>query len=295
VEPLKSRRISDTKFKKEFYDTLTPGVIPAAEFIAWDEVDDVARRFSDVAEFVSGLRVSNLAQEVRDTLLATDEPGHYLEGMFLMLGHTAAELAVRDGYFNIKEIAAGARAHDEECCEEIAGVLNRMGLPRLTSEDTLSLLKGVRIGLDTHRRKNIGGRQFAALVAPVLKKAVEHTSKKIRKALSLDEECRVADSEGNQKRCDFGINVEGKLKLALEVNFYTVSGSKPTEIRRAYANLRQWLNKAGKEIAWVTDGKGYYQMKSSLVDAFRLFPNIYNLRLLERHFANDLTEYLQKS
>ena len=290
----RSRNLTPEGFEKEFYSTLTPGLIPADEFIKWDEVSKAAAEYADVAEFLSNVEPVNFVKEVADTLLASDIPEHYLRGMFMMLGHTADELALKESLLSVTDVGAAAKLGDEKKCLWAASILSTLGLHRIVGENLQSLVKGVRIGLDTHRRKNIGGRAFQQLVGVVLQEADEQATRDTGVAVSLTTECKFANEEGDEKRCDFGITAGGELRIAVEANFYSVSGSKPTEIRRAYANLRQWLRASGKDIIWVTDGKGYYQMRSSLLDAFRLFPNIYNLNTLRKHIASDIQGFLEK-
>jgi type II restriction enzyme len=93
---------------------------------------------------------------------------------------------------------------------------------------------------------------------------------------------------------DFALTQNGRPKFGVEVNFYTVSGSKPTEIKRSYGDLARSLNQVGMDLIWITDGKGYRAMNRSLRDAYVIFPNIYNLRQAQRHLQPDLLTSLRR-
>lgn len=90
------------------------------------------------------------------------------------------------------------------------------------------------------------------------------------------------------KQVDFVIDLFTNKRVAFEVNFYTVSGSKLTEIKRAYADLNRHLESLGVTLVWITDGIGYQEMKRSLKDAFAVHPNTYNYHMAATHLAKDL-------
>ena len=293
MQALKSRCISEEKFLDDFFASLTPGIIPAAEFIDWDRIAREVKTRSSVIEYLSGLSLEGIEDEIRDTLLATDDPTTYISGFLELLGHTADELAVREAYLSVENSGQRIGKGDEEAATEVARLLILLGMPRLLKREVKDVLLGVKIGLETHRRKNVGGRLFVKEVQGKLTRACKSLSRELHREVSLKPEITLLDSRRNRKRVDFAVYVESQPRVGVEVNFYTVSGSKPTEIRRSYADVRRWLNAAGYEMAWITDGKGYYQMRSSLADAFRIFPNIYTLKQIDTHLCRDLAALLK--
>lgn len=87
----KSRAISPEKFIEEFFQTLTPGVIPRDHFIDWARIKAKCTEFEDVVEYFAGLSIekpSALIKEIQGSLLAADEPFHLIKGTFELLGHT---------------------------------------------------------------------------------------------------------------------------------------------------------------------------------------------------------------
>jgi len=138
----------------------------------------------------------------------------------------------------------------------------------LMRNDLEDLLFGVQIGLETHRRKNIGGRNFKTEVRALLEEISPLVSKKTGRKVKISEERALRYGRGLSKKVDFAIEVDGRESFGVEVNFYTVSGSKPTEIKRSYGNILQGLSSVGIDLIWITDGKGYKQMQKSLRDAY---------------------------
>ena len=109
--------------------------------------------------------------------------------------------------------------------------------------------------------------------------------------IELVEEEKIQYQDSVQsKKVDFAIKLDGKVKVGIEVNFYTNTGSKPTEIKRSYGSVNRKLNQLGIELVWITDGFGYSIMKKSLGDAFEIHKNTYNTYMLENNFKGDLKE-----
>ena len=96
----------------------------------------------------------------------------------------------------------------------------------------------------------------------------------------------------NAKKVDFALLVKGKIKIGVEVNFYTTSGSKPSEIKRAYQNVNRELAMVGVELLWITDGAGYLKMRSSLREAFEAHRNTYNYEMARQCLKEDILDFL---
>jgi len=154
------------------------------------------------------------------------------------------------------------------------------------------LLFGVQIGLETHRRKNIGGDAFKIEIQSHLAGIAQELTKAGFPML-VQPEVRIDCKNGLSKRVDFALMFQGKPRFGIEVNFYTVQGSKPTEIKRSYGDVTRRLADAGVELIWVTDGKGYRSMNRSLRDAYVILPNIFNLKQVREHLAPDLEQNLK--
>jgi type II restriction enzyme len=154
------------------------------------------------------------------------------------------------------------------------------------------ILLGVQIGLETHRRKNIGGDAFRDEIAAMLAEVTRQLAGNGH-ALLVEPETTIRYGNGLSKKVDFALTQGGRPRFGIEVNFYTVSGSKPTEIKRSYGSITRGLNEVGTELLWITDGKGYRAMNRSLRDAFVTLPNIYNLRQAQASLQDDLRRALK--
>lgn len=150
------------------------------------------------------------------------------------------------------------------------------------------MLLGVQIGLETHRRKNVGGSRFRDLTRAVLLQAAAKVGEQTGHVVEILEEERVQYSQRLSKRLDFVVSVNGTTRFGVETNFYTVPGSKPTEIKRSYGQLERQLARIGLQLIWITDGKGYRKMARSLRDAYTILPNIYNLNQAAEFLPADL-------
>ena len=172
-----------------------------------------------------------------------------------------------------------------------ANLLLELGLKNiLASEEMGSAFLGVQVGLESNRRKSVGGGVFNEWV----RRLIESTCALLGSdyAVTSEEKIQYKDS-ANSKRVDFAISHRGRVAIGVEVNFYTTSGSKPSEIKRAYDTVNRELNKVGVELLWITDGAGYLKMKRSLEEAFKTQPNTYNYEMARRYLKEDVLDFLQ--
>ena len=172
-----------------------------------------------------------------------------------------------------------------------ANLLLELGLKNvLASEEMGSAFLGVQVGLESNRRKSVGGGVFNEWV----RRLIESTCALLGSdyAVTSEEKIQYKDS-ANSKRVDFAISHRGRVAIGVEVNFYTTSGSKPSEIKRAYDTVNRELNKVGVELLWITDGAGYLKMKRSLEEAFKTHPNTYNYEMARRYLKEDVLDFLQ--
>jgi len=286
------RNLGREDFVKEFLATLTPGVIDRASFIDWQAIDDKLAGLEEGVEFYVQLRArlaegAQFVREVTDSLLAADQPANLVQCAFELLGHTQADFTTRQDDIHVPELIGRIRAGDECAARGLAQVLRDLGFERILEREAVDdIAMGVQIGLETHRRKNVGGEAFHQQLRSVLDEATQELALN-GLAVRVEPETKIA-YEGGSKRVDFAVFHQDKRRVAIEGNFYTTSGSKPTEIRRSYADVSRRLEAMGVVLVWVTDGTGYRKMRRSLADAFDAFPNIYNLRMARKSLADDL-------
>lgn len=288
---------SPDAFVADFMATLTPGVIPRAEFIKWDSINKKVSGLRPHLEFYSELsrRIeegADFSHELVGSLLASDQPIELVKCAFELLGHTNPDFVTKQDDFAIQTIAEKIAIGDEHQAREFAELLKEVGFPKLLTKNALEdLLFGIQIGLETHRRKNVGGDAFRRQIEELLRNLASGLSETGRDIEIKPEEI-IRYGTGLSKKVDFAILWRGRTRFGIEVNFYTVSGSKPTEIKRSYSELLAGLRKIGVELIWITDGKGYRTMQRSLRDAYVILPNIYNRNQASRHLQTDLQEAL---
>ena len=240
---------------------------------------DLAARIAKGADFV---------QELTDSLLAADDPLPLVRCAFELLGHTNSEFVTKEDDTTDVKLAERYVHRDEKSSRYFAELLRDLGFEKiLRRRDLEDVLLGVQIGLETHRRKNIGGDAFRDEVAALLAQVARQLAGK-GKALLVEPETTIRYGKGLSKKVDFALTQDGRPRFGVEVNFYTVQGSKPTEIKRSYGDITRGLQEVGVELIWITDGKGYRSMQRSLRDAFVTMPNIYNLRQAQEGLQNDL-------
>jgi len=287
---LKSRRLKPSEFVEEFFQTLTPGVIPRNQFIDWGQIKTKCRQYEDAIAFYDRVRKlgpEKFVSEVADSLLSSDEPRELLKGAFELLGHTADYYVSDQDNLELADVTEAIRKGSEAKAKFCAQLLLDLGILNLNQKDLPSTFLGVQVGLETNRRKNVGGDVFNNWVRELL----ESTCSLLGREYSFQPELRIQyrDSK-NGKRVDFAILHKEKVRFGIEVNFYTTPGSKPTEIKRAYANVTRELRQVGVDLIWITDGAGYFKMRKSLEEAFTTHANTYNYNMARQYLKEDILD-----
>lgn len=297
---LASRRFpSAEKFVEAFMSTIKPGIIPRAKFIDWPSIK---KKMSDLqpglAFFVQlkemDLTATRMEQEISGSLLSSDDPLPYLRCAFELIAHTRPKFASLQDDFDIAALAQKIKAGDSAASHYFARLLADVGFHEILSrQDLEDVLFGVQVGLETHRRKNVGGKQFALAVGDLLQPMAARVTSRSGHRMAVAEEEKIPFRKGTSKHVDFSIHVDDKVRFGVEVNFYTSSGSKPSEIKRSYGDLRRELLSRGIDLIWVTDGMGYREMKQSLRDAYLIHPNIYSFEQATQYLEDDLVRAIQ--
>lgn len=133
---------------------------------------------------------------------------------------------------------------------------------------------GVEVGLDSNGRKGRGGMLMENLVESYLVKAGVKYEKQAR-ALDID------------KVFDF-IVYGNKYVYGIETNFYTNTGSKPSEVCRAYEMIAKTVVK-GFKFVWVTDGINCWsKTQKPLRRVYDVLENLYNIKDLEEEVFEKL-------
>jgi len=142
---------------------------------------------------------------------------------------------------------------------------------------------GVEVGLDTHARKNRGGKYMERAVANLLKEhGIEY--KEQVTTTSID---GIEWAGGDVKQFDFVIETSSCTYL-VETNYYSSGGSKLNETARSYSNMSSIIDgHEGFEFVWITDGLGWHTAKNKLEDSYGKIGRLYNLSTV-LDFFNEL-------
>ncbi len=292
---LQSRKISKEKFVSEFLDTITEGIIPRTNFIDWVTIDttlaNYRREIKELQKIIN--ENQDIYEKLRDYLENCNNPEKIIKLCFLLLGHTPDTFVSEIDSININKLTSEVRLNKKETIDDFLQLLKDLKFQELFHLICIDdYLKGVMIGLETHKRKGVGGKFYINTVKNQINQIVNQMNLSGLEIQLSQEERIVFDGNGEQlKIVDFALKQNDKIRIGIEVNFYTNTGSKPTEIKRSYVEINRKLNEKNIELIWITDGHGYKKMKKSLGDAFDSHPNIYNTYMVKKYLLEDLMSF----
>ncbi len=290
---LKSRKAYENSeaFRDAFLASVTPGIIERSNFIKWQSIFLKNEKYKHFFDFFKQINLGNKErgiQQLADAFMSADSSMDYIKTAFELIGHTGDNYVSNIDYLDFKAFSESKKTQDEMFY--ISNILYDLGLFNVLDFDLENYFTGVQVGLETHRRKNIGGETFSFIMKCELERSVKELESHGLN-VELHKEMKIVYKDGiTSKTVDYCLVSSGK-KIGLEVNFYTSSGSKPTEIKRSYGQVNYELEKVSTMLVWVTDGIGYEKMKNSLKEARDIHKNIYNLKMFQEHFSNDAYLY----
>lgn len=292
---LKSRTKYDReKFVNEFLNTIRPGIIKRENFIDWNLIKTKLVEYKEEINFFEELISKNKKLPyIRDSLLSADDPTKILSFIFNLLGHTQTDFVSWEDCINLKQLANNFKTENMTSVNNFIEMLSKVGFENILNEQNIhEVYLGILIGLESHRRKNVGGTAYVDYIEPLLNRILKEIN---NPNLRLEKEyvIKYAGDSLQTKTVDFAIFEKNILKIGIEVNFYTNTGSKPTEIKRSYGEVNRKLNEKGIELVWITDGFGYTKMNKSLGDAFEIHKNTYNTEMIINSFKNDIIDFLK--
>jgi len=129
-------------------------------------------------------------------------------------------------------------------------------------------LLGVEVGLDTNARKNRSGIFLEKMVTETLQDLSARNPGLVfveQKSFGYIESRYNINIPTSLRDRKFDYIVINKGKATnIEVNFYSGTGSKPSEIVSSYTDRNRVLTSAGWKFVWLTDGMGWRKMKNPL-------------------------------
>lgn len=281
-------------FLNVFFETLTPWLIKRDEFINWDRILTALRQKQPYINDLSNYDFLNrdiLESQIKDTILSLDNPYEFLQDLFILLWNTRDFFVSDIDNIILKKYSKDIVDWDLQKASQIAKCVVEVWFSKILERENISdYFVWLLVGFESDKRKNKWWTEFVNLVRPTLELIVSHFEE-----LELLEEAVIEyewEDTTQNKKVDFAIFENGNCIIWIEVNFYTNSWSKPTEIKRSYWEVNRKLKNVWVELMWVTDGFGYNKMKKSLWDAFEIHPNTYNFNMLKSNFEDDLRYYL---
>jgi len=176
----------------------------------------------------------------------------------------------------------------EEGLEKCLQFVQKTGLKDLlTSQKIKNLVDymiGLEVGIESHARKNRGGRIMENIVEIFVREACSHSDSRYQtqvNAETIKKEFHLAiPRKKTSQYYDFAIFDDVDLFI-IETNFYNDAGSKLKATAGEYQNLFNVLE--GKcKFLWVTDGPGWKRTVNPLRETFAHNDYVFNLAMLER-------------
>jgi type II restriction enzyme len=171
---------------------------------------------------------------------------------------------------------------------EASGLLTTLA----TTESFVDYVLGIEVGLDSNARKNRSGFFLEKMVEGILNEigivsdncllVKQKQFKTIQKEFGIP-----VPTEMLESKADFVI-IRGKKILNIEANFYSGSGSKPSEIVNSYANRNRLLNNSGGCFVWLTDGPGWHKMHNPLKSGVSQIDYVFNADMLRQGVLNKI-------
>ncbi len=259
-----------------FFATLTPEIFGPLDFVDWDVIYKKIKPIRREIGMLEGLDLRNPTDDLAD--LISEHPKVLLV-LKLLVGHTPDVIYFSDGRSCDFKNDAKQQKLPKEQATSIASMFVDMGLVGFLSQvkSVLDLIKGVYIGLLPNTRKSGRGKKMEDEVAFEVEKAVANISKKTKRKIEYRKQLSIAVPPDN-KKVDNLILLDDEVQIAIETNFYSTSGSKPSEtLERAYPDIQTQLRRQGVDFIVITDGAGWNSMRPVITRAFTMLHNLMNL------------------
>ncbi len=241
-----------------FLKTITPEILEPIDYVDWKRIEKKVNSYRREIALLQSLRYSGVPQKDLAELLL--ESPRILKLLQILIAHTPREVWFADGrHIKFKEDIENLQNGNSKRAEEIALIFLEMGLIDFLKsvESVRDCVRGVLIGLEPNTRKNRRGKKFETTINDLIETAVEDLKKETGLTLKVERNLKV-DLLKEQKTVDFAVFVhdESEPRAAIEVNFYSVSGSKPSEtLPRAYPEVQRGLEEKDIGFIVITDGK----------------------------------------
>ena len=298
--PIRQRLDPVDDFVEHFTSTVIPSAIPTDDFIDWETIESEIERYDAqirALEDLRGVSQDEFIDGVADALLDADETRDWIDFYFELLGHSDTKYAAMEGLWKFYPIQRAIDDGDRETARELAGVLQDIGLQYLVdiTDDVAAHFRGMKVGMETHRRKNRQGACFEAVVEEHLE-AICDDLRDAGYSVTLEDEytTHYQDESGQSKVVDFAILQDGDPAIVFEANCYKSSGSKPSEVKRSYDRVSTRMRNDGVECVWITDGQAWEKSLVKLLrEAYTDIIDLYNIEMVKQELGDDIRNYFK--
>ncbi len=207
-------------------------------------------------------------------------------------------LACRDGLLKVlNSIETGLQynsfdfsksRYDTKEIESIVMFTKKTGLLDILCQmdSAIDYLLGVEVGLDTNARKNRSGLFLEKMVTETLGELSTRNSELVfieQKSFGhVENEYNVKIPASLRDRKFDYVVINGGKATNIEVNFYSGTGSKPSEIVSSYTDRNRVLTSAGWKFVWLTDGMGWKKMQRPFHVGIENIEYVINAQLLRK-------------
>ena len=262
----------------QFFQTLTPEILSPSDYVNWEVINKKVKVLRREIALLQSLDKSNPVEDLTDLLHKNPK---LLKVLQILIAHTPQKIFFndKDKYIDFREdekLVTG----DIKRAKAIAKIFVEMGVVEFLKEvrSVEDIVKGVLIGLEPNARKNRRGSKLESVLDSLIASIIEKINKKYKTGLAFEPQMYI-DLANERKKIDYVILQNGKPKIAIEVNFYSTSGSKPSEVLgRAYPEVQTNLKKKKVGFIVITDGIGWESMRPVISTAYEKLDYLMNIK-----------------
>lgn len=298
--PIRQRRPPVDEFVKEYSETVVPSAIPTNEFIDWERIESEIERYGEQIEALEDLRgVSSdeFIDGLAEALIEANDTREWIDFYFELLGHSDTKYAALEGLWKFYPIQREIDSGSRETAEDLASVLQDIGLQYLVdvTVDVPAHFRGMKVGMETHKRKNRQGFCFENEVSERLEHIVDRLQEQGYDVELVEQyDTEYQDKSGQSKVVDFAIMEDEEPQVVFEANCYKTQGSKPSEIKRSYDRVSTRMREDGVECVWITDGQAWESsLTNVLAEGYKDIVDLYNLEMVDEELGNDILSFFE--
>lgn len=298
--PIRQRRPPVEEFVKEFGESVVPSAIPTEAFIDWENIEDEIERYREQIDALEDLRdvsAEEFVEGLADALMRAGDTREWIDFYFELLGHTDTKYAALEGLWKFYPIQRKIDSGDREVARDLASVLQNISLQYLVdvTVDVPAHFRGMKVGMETHKRKNRQGFCFENEVSGRLER-ITHRLQERGHDVELVEQYNTEyqDESGQSKVVDFALLENGEPRIVFEANCYKAQGSKPSEIKRSYDRVSTRMREDGVECVWITDGQAWESsLANVLAEGYKDIVDLYNLEMVDEELGDDVLRFFE--